>query len=190
MQTQERSCVLVVQWCFYTYFNIIQPSIVQDGHGIPRTNKLFWSSIQGIKISLLLPPLYLLSVNHFYTYHICINTTSRWGKTPPRPPPCTSGQTHPPSALAHPHQAMQLCVWKAFNQKRSLIQTNWPGKVYNFWVRAREMQTFLITNKGQTDLINSSKKLIFIIQFVLGATVKRHIIDLVRSSKPVEFMYT
>lgn len=52
------------------------------------------------------------------------------------------------------------------------------------------MQTFLITNKGQTDLINSSKKLIFIIQLVLGATVKRHIIDLIRSSKPVEFMYT
>lgn len=126
MQTQERSCVKTSLYHKHTYFNIIQPSIVQDGHGIPRTNKLFWSSIQGIKISLLLPPLYLLSVNHFYTYHICISTTFRWGKTPP--PPCTSGQTdnitHLPSASAHPQQAMQLCVWKAFNQKWSLIQTN------------------------------------------------------------------
>lgn len=84
MQTQERSCVKTSLYHKHTYFNIIQPSIVQDGHGIPRTNKLFWSSIQGIKISLLLPPLYLLSVNHFYTYHICISTTFRWGKTPPR----------------------------------------------------------------------------------------------------------
>lgn len=92
----------------HTYFNITQPKIMQDGHGNPRINKFFWSSIQGIKISLFLSPLYLLSAKHFYTYHIAIIITLRWGKI--ILPMYTSSQTdkipHLPPDSAHPHNSV------------------------------------------------------------------------------------
>lgn len=53
---------------------------------------------------------------------------------------------------------------------------------------------FLITDKStdkpDEQLKKKKKKLVFIIQLVLGTTVKRPIADLIRSSRPAEFMYT